>query len=641
MIPPFSWPPNPSTGGGGGGGGGTTTATELATTADPVNVSDAAPPEPTQVLTAIDATHAEWRVPGLRYDGGVRFNLGLSGTASIDPGTWGLANELPLASLGGTITIVSSLSAPPVNSRFAVYVARAVIKTVKVTIVGAASIQALDGTLQPSITVPPGAFLEWVLYHDPDLGAVWGLVSDTAGLSKRFAAPWAGEDVTFPIVQPSAPSVGSVLTFSTDHAVWALANLATDAQHGDRGGGTLHVPASGSVNGFMSAADFAKLAGIATGAAALTPSPPTSIQPGVSAAVGAATLAARSDHVHNVPVGTPSTLAAGGTNTIGSATTLARADHIHQLPALATTSADGFLSSSDKTKLNNLDLDISTNTFRLSNQSGGSGISNDNAAATTVYLNQYNGNRIALYSGLTWVIVTPASAMSAAINTATGGATAGVPIDAFCQYASATSATLSLVSWTNTTTRAFPLTQQDGVWVRASQLTQRYVGTVLPTGTSQFAHVTEASGSTSPVCGIWNRYNRIRGAFVWTPTFDAWTIASVDTWQPINAQASAKIQVVQGQVIDAISAEHVGAVNAGGATACIGLGLNSSSAPTGLRDMGGVSGSIVSVRAVLQRVMSTPGVYSLNALAIATGTSAIFYGTHEYMQGGLTADLWY
>jgi hypothetical protein len=193
----------------------------LATTGAPVDVASAAPPEAGQVLTAIDPTHAEWRVPGLRYDGAVRFNLALNGTASIEPGTWGLVNELagpPPA--GGTITIVTSLSAPPVDSRFAVYVARAVIRPIKVTIVGAASIQALDGTLQPAITVPSGAFLEWVLYHDPDLGAVWGLVSDTAGLSKRFAAPWDGQDVTFPIVQTTAPTSGSVLAFAGDHAEW-------------------------------------------------------------------------------------------------------------------------------------------------------------------------------------------------------------------------------------------------------------------------------------------------------------------------------------------------------------------------------------------------------------------------------------
>jgi hypothetical protein len=45
--------------------------------------------------------------------------------------------------------------------------------------------------------------------------------------------------------------------------------LATDAQHGTRGGGTLHAVASGSANGFMSIAHFTTLTGLAGGASAL------------------------------------------------------------------------------------------------------------------------------------------------------------------------------------------------------------------------------------------------------------------------------------------------------------------------------------------------------------------------------------
>jgi hypothetical protein len=42
---------------------GNTTATELATTGAPVNVSNAAPPAPGDVLTAVDGEHAEWMPP--------------------------------------------------------------------------------------------------------------------------------------------------------------------------------------------------------------------------------------------------------------------------------------------------------------------------------------------------------------------------------------------------------------------------------------------------------------------------------------------------------------------------------------------------------------------------------------------------
>jgi hypothetical protein len=54
------------TGGGGGGDGGTADqANALSTTADPVDVSGAAPPTPGQVLTALDDLNAAWLDPSL------------------------------------------------------------------------------------------------------------------------------------------------------------------------------------------------------------------------------------------------------------------------------------------------------------------------------------------------------------------------------------------------------------------------------------------------------------------------------------------------------------------------------------------------------------------------------------------------
>jgi len=74
--------------------------------------------------------------------------------------------------------------------------------------------------------------------------------------------------------------------------------LATDAQHGTRGGGTLHAVATTSVAGFQSALDKTKLDGVATGATAtpLASTAPAAL-PG-AAAVGVGTTAARADHAH-------------------------------------------------------------------------------------------------------------------------------------------------------------------------------------------------------------------------------------------------------------------------------------------------------------------------------------------------------
>lgn len=97
--------------------------------------------------------------------------------------------------------------------------------------------------------------------------------------------------------------------------------------HGNQTGGTLHAAATTGANGFMSATDKTKLDGVASGATntALSSATPASV--GVQTA-GVASTASRSDHIHD-----------HGNQTAGS----------HH--AAATTSVNGFMSATDKTKL--------------------------------------------------------------------------------------------------------------------------------------------------------------------------------------------------------------------------------------------------------------------------------------------------
>lgn len=100
-------------------------------------------------------------------------------------------------------------------------------------------------------------------------------------------------DRTFNVV---ANADGSIVVNADDVLVGIL---ATDAQHGVRGGGTQHsvVVAAGAA-GFMTGADKTKLDGIAVNAAALTAAAP--VDPSSSpAAVGVSAQAARSDHKHH------------------------------------------------------------------------------------------------------------------------------------------------------------------------------------------------------------------------------------------------------------------------------------------------------------------------------------------------------
>jgi len=133
--------------------------------------------------------------------------------------------------------------------------------------------------------------------------------------------------------------------------------LATDGQHGVRGGGTQHALATTLVAGFMSPADKAKLDAAAL---SLSDTPPVDVTKSPAAA-GIATEASRQDHKHDVATATAVELT-DTTNAEGAATSLARSDHKHahgdrgggSLHALATTLVAGFMSPADKTKLDGL-----------------------------------------------------------------------------------------------------------------------------------------------------------------------------------------------------------------------------------------------------------------------------------------------
>lgn len=190
----------------------------------------------------------------------------------------------------------------------------------------------------------------------------------------------------------NANADGSIVVSADDVKVGVL---ATDAQHGLRGGGnTVHPDATTSVSGFFTAVEKIKLAGVATGATAVPYSSTTPSSLGTASVGTPATGAALGDHVHphgpiaigdgsyhgvatqtiagfqsasdklkldglaNTPLSavTPQPL---GTAAVGNGTTAARDNHVHAhgaltdptLHALASGSAHGFMSSGDYTRL--------------------------------------------------------------------------------------------------------------------------------------------------------------------------------------------------------------------------------------------------------------------------------------------------
>jgi len=229
-------------------------------------------------------------------------------------------------------------------------------------------------------------------------GTTAGFMSSADYTKLAGIAPGAGSTPLSLVAPPAIQVTGAVGTSSSvargDHV----------HAHGAQTDGTLHGLATGSLNGFMSPAQFTKLAGIATGATATTLSTTTPTAIGVTGAAGSGTSASKFDHVHAhgvqtdgtlhalatgsvngfmsaadftklagiaagataAPYGstTPTTLSLTATGAVGVATAISRADHTHPhgnqtittLHAVATGSANGFLSSANFTKLAGIPL---------------------------------------------------------------------------------------------------------------------------------------------------------------------------------------------------------------------------------------------------------------------------------------------
>jgi hypothetical protein len=230
----------------------------------------------------------------------------------------------------------------------------------------------------------------WILATDAPIALGTSPLNFTRFTGAAQLVAGAGLTKTANTVDVGAHADGSIAV-SADAV--QVGTLATDAQHGSRGGGAQHAQASPSVAGFISAADKTKLDGISSGAAALASSAPANV--GTAAAVGVGTTAARSDHVHAHAAQTDGTLHAAATpsvagfisaadktkldgvssgaaalasttpaavaftGAVGVGTTAARSDHVHAhgaqtdstLHAVATPALDGFMSATDKTKL--------------------------------------------------------------------------------------------------------------------------------------------------------------------------------------------------------------------------------------------------------------------------------------------------
>ncbi|WP_315731662.1 MULTISPECIES: hypothetical protein [unclassified Bradyrhizobium] len=155
----------------------------------------------------------------------------------------------------------------------------------------------------------------------------------------------------------------------------------------------------------------------------------------------------------------------------------------------------------------------------------------DVTAATNVYYTPYNGNIITLYDGAIWVPV-----KFTEITLALTGLTANTNYDVWGRINSGALA-LDTTAWTNATTRATAIAQQDGVDVKSGDATRRLLGTIRITGTTGQCEDSIARRYVS------NRYNDVPRPMQVNDPASTWAYSTA-TWRQANGNTANQLDYV-------------------------------------------------------------------------------------------------
>lgn len=193
----------------------------------------------------------------------------------------------------------------------------------------------------------------------------------------------------------------------------------------------------------------------------------------------------------------------------------------------------------------------------------------DVTAATTLYYTPNGCDLITLYDGVSAWNTINFTELSIAVP-----ATTSTVYDVWV-YNNSGVATLELLAWTNTTSRATAIVRQNGRYVKSAVTTRRYVGTF---------ETTTSSGQTEDSAAkryVWNYYNRVPRVLQNTiETTDSWTYTT-KTWRQARATATNQVNFVVG-VAEVPVSLTVHALATGNSTGTplfyTGIGLDSTSA---------------------------------------------------------------
>lgn len=206
---------------------------------------------------------------------------------------------------------------------------------------------------------------------------------------------------------------------------------------------------------------------------------------------------------------------------------------------------------------------------RLTTDSSNAVTTNDQASQRHIYLVPYKGNIMPLFDGQKWQNYRVASA-GVDLDLQAPSIATNTNFDIFL-YDNGGTLTLEATTWTDDTTRATSLATFDGILVKSTDYTRRYVGS----GRTVANNRTEDSVTNRYV---WNYYNRVKRTLLLLDTTTSWTYNTA-AWRCANNATGNHVDVMTG-TSDAVVelTATVRSYNSGGALHYVGIDDRSSDA---------------------------------------------------------------
>ena len=256
---------------------------------------------------------------------------------------------------------------------------------------------------------------------------------------------------------------------------------------------------------------------------------------------------------------------------------------------------------------------------RLTLESGVSISSTDQTAKTTLYYTPHIHSSIGLYNTTT-LVWAPYTFTERSL--ALGTLSSEFNYDVFI-YSNAGTLTLAASVWTSNTVRATAISLQDGVYVKTSDKSYRYLGTFRTTTTT----TTEDSEAKR---FVYNTYNKVPRSMLGTlgysdgNTVNTFTFLSFNAYAPLNGGTGNKCEWVNGLTETVFLAGSIVYDTGASSFLITGIGVDTTTSAAFIVSQNEISGGSAYARSASKSVQFAPGYHfsSFNGAVAGTSVSA-------------------